>query len=131
MEGKNPREGCAALVLRHYRQRRAGVARIRQTWLPTGRIRQPNEASQPACGAGPSPHADRLPTSGAVSVPVTCPIERQITGTGGNPRQPRRCSGLDSCRWSRSASFPDKEEVDSRTTVANTVAKPLDDLCHA
>jgi hypothetical protein len=35
MEGKNPREGCAALVLGHYHQRRAGVARIRQTWLPS------------------------------------------------------------------------------------------------
>jgi hypothetical protein len=46
MEGKNPREGCAALVLGRYHQRRAGVARIRQTWLPTGRIRQPDEASQ-------------------------------------------------------------------------------------
>jgi len=34
MEGENPREGWAALVLRHYHQRRAGVARIRQTWLP-------------------------------------------------------------------------------------------------
>src|SRR5437763_12227498 len=32
---QNPREGCAALVLRCYLQRRAGVARIRQTWLPT------------------------------------------------------------------------------------------------
>jgi len=46
MEWKNPREGCAALVLRHYHQRRAGIARIRQTWLPTGRIRQPDEESQ-------------------------------------------------------------------------------------
>jgi hypothetical protein len=52
MEGKNPREGCAALILRHYHQRRAGVARIRQTWLPPGRICQPDEASQPACVAG-------------------------------------------------------------------------------
>jgi hypothetical protein len=34
MDGKNPREGCAALVLEHYHQRRAGVARIGQTWLP-------------------------------------------------------------------------------------------------
>jgi hypothetical protein len=34
MEGKKPREGCAALVLEHYHQRRAGVARIGQTWLP-------------------------------------------------------------------------------------------------
>jgi hypothetical protein len=51
MEAKNPREGCAALVLKHYHQRRAGEARIRQTWLPTGRIRQPDEASQPACVA--------------------------------------------------------------------------------
>ena len=84
MEGKNPREGCAALVLRHYHQRRAGVARIGQTWLPTGRIRQPEEASQPTCVAEPSPTPDRLPTSGAVTVPVTCPIERQITGTGGD-----------------------------------------------
>src|ERR1022692_3166456 len=46
-----PREGCAALVLRHYHQRRAGVARIGQTWLPTGRIRQPDKAAQPACVA--------------------------------------------------------------------------------
>jgi hypothetical protein len=46
MEGKNPREGCAALVLRYYLQHRAGVARIRQTWLPTGRIRHPDAASQ-------------------------------------------------------------------------------------
>jgi hypothetical protein len=45
MEAKNPREGCAALVLGHYHQRRAGVARIRQTWLPTARIRQPDQAS--------------------------------------------------------------------------------------
>jgi hypothetical protein len=51
MERKNPREGYAALILRHYHQRRAGVARIRQTWLPPGRIRQPDEASQPACVA--------------------------------------------------------------------------------
>jgi hypothetical protein len=48
MEAKNPREGCAALVLGHYRQRRASVARIRQTWLPTNTIRQPDQASQPA-----------------------------------------------------------------------------------
>src|SRR5215831_756757 len=36
MEGeiRTPREGCAALVLKRYRQRRAGLARIRQTWLP-------------------------------------------------------------------------------------------------
>ena len=40
MEGRNPREGCAALVLRHYRQRRAGVARIGQTWLPDGILRR-------------------------------------------------------------------------------------------
>ena len=46
MEGKNPREGCAALVLRHYHQRRAGIARIRQTWLPTSRIRKPDNAPQ-------------------------------------------------------------------------------------
>jgi hypothetical protein len=51
MEAKNPREGCAALVLRRYRQRRAGVARIRQTWLPIDRIRQQDQASQPACVA--------------------------------------------------------------------------------
>jgi hypothetical protein len=51
MEAKNPREGCAALVLGHYYQRRAGVARIRQTWLPTARIRRPDQASQPACVA--------------------------------------------------------------------------------
>src|SRR5579859_8235679 len=38
-KGKTPREGWAALVLRHYHQRRAGVARIRQTWLPRLRIR--------------------------------------------------------------------------------------------
>jgi hypothetical protein len=46
MEAKNPREGCAALVLGHYHQRRAGVARIRQTWLPIARIRQPDQASR-------------------------------------------------------------------------------------
>jgi hypothetical protein len=51
MEGKNPREGWAALILKHYRQRRAGVARIRHTWLPTVRICQPDQASQPACVA--------------------------------------------------------------------------------
>jgi len=35
MEGtKHPRKGCAALVLNHYRQRRAGAVRIRQAWLP-------------------------------------------------------------------------------------------------
>ena len=45
MEAKNPREGCAALVLGHYHQRRAGVARIGQTWLPIVRIRQPDQAS--------------------------------------------------------------------------------------
>jgi hypothetical protein len=51
MEAKNPREGWAALVLGHYHQRRAGVARIRQTWLPAFRVRQPDQASQPACAA--------------------------------------------------------------------------------
>lgn len=50
MEANHPREGCAALVLRHYRQRRAGVARIRQTWLPTETIRRQDRASQPAEG---------------------------------------------------------------------------------
>src|ERR1700733_3726083 len=34
MGEENPRKGCAALVLCHYFQRRAGVARIRQAWLP-------------------------------------------------------------------------------------------------
>ena len=53
--GKTPREGWAALVLRHYHQRRAGVARIRQTWLPTARLRQPDQASQPACVAHQCP----------------------------------------------------------------------------
>ena len=48
MEGKNPREGCAALVLKHYHQRRAGVARIGQTWLPTRTIRQPGKSAQRA-----------------------------------------------------------------------------------
>jgi hypothetical protein len=43
--GKTPREGWAALVLRHYHQRRAGVARIRQTWLPSSSIRQPDRHS--------------------------------------------------------------------------------------
>jgi len=55
MEAKNPREGCAALVLGHYHQRRAGVARIRQTWLPTARICQPDQASQPARGTRSPP----------------------------------------------------------------------------
>ena len=35
MEGNNPREDCAALMLGHYDQGRSGAARIRQTWLPT------------------------------------------------------------------------------------------------
>jgi hypothetical protein len=48
MEAKNPREGWAALILRHWHQRRAGVARIRQTWLPSATICQPDQASQQA-----------------------------------------------------------------------------------
>src|SRR5271165_4106347 len=51
--GKTSREGWAALVLRHYHQRRAGVARIRQTWLPSARIRQPDRHfRRPAQTAG-------------------------------------------------------------------------------
>jgi hypothetical protein len=48
MEAKNPREGWAALILRHCHQRRAGVARIRQTWLPNASVRQPDQVSQQA-----------------------------------------------------------------------------------
>jgi hypothetical protein len=50
MEGKeNPRKGCAALVLGHYLQRRAGVARIRQAWLPaSGYAAGPSGTQAPA-----------------------------------------------------------------------------------
>jgi hypothetical protein len=54
MDGKTPREGWAALVLRHYHQRRAGVARIRQTWLPSARIRQPERSGCPQGALGPA-----------------------------------------------------------------------------
>jgi hypothetical protein len=30
VEGENPHEGCAALVLKRYRRRRAAITRIRQ-----------------------------------------------------------------------------------------------------
>jgi hypothetical protein len=70
MEAKNPREGCAALVLGHYHQRRAGVARIRQTWLPTARLREPDQASQPACAAGCK--CGRPPTVGVSTPAATC-----------------------------------------------------------
>jgi hypothetical protein len=76
MEGRNPRKGCAALVLGHYHQRRAGVARIRQTWLPPGRIRQPDEASQPASrvpGSGSAGGLLRNPPEGAFTPARTCP----------------------------------------------------------
>src|SRR5580704_15249007 len=63
--GKTPREGWAALVLGHYRQRRAGVARIRQTWLPSARIRQPDgHFHRPARAITRSPWL-RWPADGA------------------------------------------------------------------
>jgi hypothetical protein len=64
MEGKTPREGWAALVLRHYHRRRAGVAGIRQTWLPFTRVRQPD---------GRYARWRRLPAGGA---------ERGVDGLG-------------------------------------------------
>src|SRR5579862_4103180 len=69
-EGKTPREGWAALVLRHYHQRRAGVARIRQTWLPSVRIRQPDgaPADRPSIEGG-APRTPDAASSGCVRVP--------------------------------------------------------------
>ena len=85
MERNHPREDCAALILGHYHQRRAGVARIRQTWLPTVRIRQPGkrkvrrwvpsrrDCCQYCCQAGRQPpsrddkpgiSAQKMPTPG-------------------------------------------------------------------
>jgi hypothetical protein len=51
MEAKDPREGCAALVLGHYHQRRAGVARIGQTWLPNRQDTSARPGVTPACVA--------------------------------------------------------------------------------
>jgi hypothetical protein len=56
MEGKeHSRKGCAALVLDHYLQRRAGVARIRQAWLPPS-VYAANTPVPATCRQGSEPY---------------------------------------------------------------------------
>src|ERR1700722_3845692 len=69
-KGKTPREGWAALVLRHYHQRRAGVARIRQTWLPSLSIRQlDGHSRRPAVYRGGAPRTPNPLLRGACVCP--------------------------------------------------------------